>query len=299
MKRNTEARGFFFAFLNIITYGLYPVFAHYFVSYIDPLVLVSSTFLVASVPLLLNLSFHHKIQEIYRPKFLKSFLVIAFFMAIGHMLFFLGTKLTSGINSGLLLQLEPFYAIILGILFLSEKIKTSQFLATIIMVGGALVVTYKGIENFNLGDIMVVLAPVFFQIANMAVKKTLVRADFITLTAATLFYSGIFLSIVVMIFHPLLLYQLVSFRNLLIILGFGLTIRFLEFATWYKALEYIELSKASALIPFSVVISFTGSLLLLKERPTIQQYLGLFVILGGLLWFSASQFLKSNKIQKR
>ncbi|MBI3385244.1 DMT family transporter [Candidatus Gottesmanbacteria bacterium] len=298
MKRNTEAKGFFLAFLNIITYGLYPVFTHYFVYYIDPLILVSSTFLVASIPLLLNLSFHHKIQEIYHPKFLKPFLIIAFFMAFGHLLFFLGTKLTSGINSGLLLQLEPFYAIILGTLFLSEKIKRNQLLATIMMVSGALVVTYKGIGNFNLGDTLVILAPVFFQIANMAVKKTLARADFITLTAATLFYSGIFLTILVMVFNPLLLYQLASFRNLVIIFGFGLTIRFLEFATWYKALEYIDLSKASALIPFAVVISFTGSLLILKERPTVQQYLGLFTILGGLLWFTASQFLKSNKMQK-
>lgn len=293
-KKRRENIGFFYAIVNSIIWGLYPVFTHYFVSYIDPLLFAGATYLVGSVPLLISLSIKNKVAEIYRPKLLRNFLLLATSMALGSLFFFFGTKFTSGINSGLLIQLEPFYAVVIGMLFLSEKIRRTQLLATFIMVIGAMVVSYKGIDAINLGDVLIVLAPIFYQIANMFVKKVITKTSVAAVVSSSLLYSGILLVVLAIIFNPASFYQLLIVKNIVAVLVFGLFLRTLDFVTLYKALQYIPMSKTSALIPFSVIISFIGALVFLKEAATRQQYGGLFLILGGLLILAVLQLRKSD-----
>jgi len=44
----------------------------------------------------------------------------------------------------------------------------------------------------------------------------------------------------------------------------------------------------------SVAISFLGSILILKEIPSTNQYLGLLLIGGGMLWLTLQHFKVTN-----
>lgn len=63
---------------------------------------------------------------------------VALFTAAGQAFLFIGTKLTSGVNTGLLLQVEPIYSLLLGVIFLGETMGGGQIGATLIMVIGAM-----------------------------------------------------------------------------------------------------------------------------------------------------------------
>lgn len=297
--QNKEVKGFTFAILDMVTYGLLPVFSNYFVKTIDPLLFGGVTTLIGSAPLLLKLKLKNQEKDLYSQKFMKPLLGIAVLATAGSFFFFVGTKYTTGINTGLLIQLEPFYAILLSAIFLGEVIKRNQIMATLIMVLGAVVLVYKGLDQLNIGDIFIVFAPIFFQASHMIAKKIMNKvSDTDVIPAARLLYSGLLLTIFAFIVHPSSFQQLFSLQNILSIIVFAFIFRALDFYLWYQAIKRIAVSKAAAVIPLAAAISFIGSVFFLKEIPDVKQYLGLFLIMGGLIWFSIIHLRSSNKESK-
>lgn len=286
-QRDKEVKGFSFAILDMVTYGLLPVFSNYFIKTIDPLLFGGLTTLIGSSPFLLKLIMKHHEKDLYSQKFIKPLLGIAALATIGSFFFFVGTKYTTGINTGLLIQLEPFYAIVLSAIFLGEVIKRNQAMATLTMVLGAVVLVYKGINNLNIGDLFIVFAPMFFQASHMIAKKIMDKvSDTDVIPAARLLYSGLLLTILALIVRPSSFQQLFSWQNIVSIVIFAFIFRALDFYLWYQAIKRISVSKAAAVIPLAAAVSFIGSVFFLKEIPNAKQYLGLFLIMGGLIWFS-------------
>ena len=294
--QNKETSGFAFAILDMVTYGLLPVFSNYFVKTIDPLLFGGLTTLIGSSLLLLKLKLHNQEKDLYSQKFIKPLLGIALLTTAGSFFFFVGTKYTTGINTGLLIQLEPFYAIVLSAIFLGEVVKRNQIMATLTMVLGAVVLVYKGVDKLNIGDLFIVFAPMFFQASHMIAKKIMDKvSDTDVIPAARLLYSGLLLTIFALIAHPSSFQQLFSLQNVISIIVFAYIFRTLDFYLWYQAIKRISVSKAAAVIPLAAAISFIGSVFFLKEVPGIKQYLGLFLIMGGLIWFSVIHLRSSIK----
>ncbi len=220
--QNKEVGGFIFAVLDMVTFGLLPVFSNYFVKTIDPLLFAGLTTLIGSFPFLLKLKLQNQEKDLYSQKFIKSLLGIAMLTTIGSFFYFVGTKYTTGINTGLLTQIEPFYAIVLSAIFLGEVVKRNQIMATLTMVLGAIVLVYKGINQLNIGDIFIVLAPMFFQASHIIAKKIMNKvSDTDAIPAARLLYSGILLSIMAFVTNPLSFWQLFSLQNIVSIIGFA------------------------------------------------------------------------------
>jgi O-acetylserine/cysteine efflux transporter len=294
-SQDKEVKGFIFAILDMITYGLLPVFSNYFVKTIDPLLFGGLTTLIGSTPLLLKLKLKGQEKDLFSFRFTKPLLGIAILATVGSFFFFVGTKYTSGINTGLLIQLEPFYAIVLSAIFLGEVIKKNQIMATLTMVLGAVVLVYKGIDRLNIGDIFIVFAPMFFQASHMIAKKIMDKvSDTDVIPAARLLYSGFLLTALAFIVRPSSFQQLFSLQNVISIIIFAFIFRALDFYLWYQAIKRISVSRAAAVIPLAAAISFIGSIFFLKEIPNAKQYLGLSLIMGGLIWFSIIH-LKENK----
>lgn len=291
-----QALGYILALLDMVTYGSLPVVAHYFVSTIDPLLFGGLSTLIGSLPLLLLLKKQKNIHTVFADKVRNKLLIIAAILTCASITFFIGTKLTSGINTGLLLQTEPLFAVVLSALFLGEILRIPQIIATLFMVTGAFIVIYRGASNLNLGDFLILSTPVFNQIAHVITKRIMTEnINGTVISAARLFYGGIFLTFLAIIVNPKSLLELGNPNVLLSILVFAFIWRTLDVTLWYQAIQRISLSKASAILPLAAAISFLGSIVLLKETPALQHYLGLLLIGGGLVWFS---FLHLRQRQK-
>ncbi|MEK7495813.1 MAG: DMT family transporter [Patescibacteria group bacterium] len=270
-------------FSGMILWGMYPLFTHKFVLGIDPLFLVSVSTLIASIPFIIQLLLKKEFGQLFLSKNLKTLLFIALFTAIGHGFLFVGTKLTSGTNTGLLLQVEPIYSLILGVIFLGEIISSSQVGATLLMVIGAITIVYKGGVNLNLGDILVLFSPLMFQISHAIAKKLLNKGtDIFLILAGRQLYGGLMLLFFSFIMNKSII-NLFNFNSLTSALYLGLFLSAISFC-WFSSIKKIPVSVASSFLPLTAVVSLLGSVFFLKETISIQQYLGFFFIVGGMIW---------------
>lgn len=270
--------------LGMILWGMYPIFTHRFVLTLDPLFLVSVSMLIASVPFIIQLILKKEYKQLFSQKILKTLIPVALFTAAGQAFLFTGTKLTSGVNTGLLLQVEPIYSLLLGIIFLGEMIGNGQIGATLIMVIGAMTIVYKkGGVNLNFGDLLILLSPLMFQISHFIGKKLLNKGAKINLIlAGRHLYGGIMLIIFAFMSNKSII-NLFNFNNLMLTSFLGIYLSIIALI-WYSSIKKIPVSVASSFLPLTALVSLLGSVFFLKERINIQQYIGFFFIVGGMLW---------------
>ncbi|MEK7633511.1 MAG: DMT family transporter [Patescibacteria group bacterium] len=53
---------------------------------------------------------------------------------------------------------------------------------------------------------------------------------------------------------------------------------------WYTSIKKIPVSIASSFLPLTALVSLFGSAFFLREVISVQQYIGFFFIVGGMLW---------------
>ncbi|MGQ9722837.1 MAG: DMT family transporter, partial [Candidatus Jordarchaeum sp.] len=198
-------------------------------------------------------------------------------------LFFFGSTMTSGINSSILLQSEPVYSIVLCYFLLRELIRKKQIAVTLLILCGTIIVLYNGVLSLNIGDILVLLTPLFWQIAHVLGRKILEKASTYVVTTGRILYGGLLLFILTLVpgFSE---YGFLVDPGIVLILVLQGLIAFAGSAlVWYEAIARINLSKATAIIApypiFSVILAWT----LLGETVSIYQIAGLAIILVGML----------------
>lgn len=286
--------GFLFALADMVTYGLLPVFSRYFAVMINPLLFGGLSMIVGAMPLLIVMARVGTLKFLYKGKHLVKLIGFVSLTSLGSIFFFLGAKLTTGINTGLLTQIEPLYALVLAVLIMKEKTTVKQVLALTIMVVGAIVLSYRGIDSINIGDILIVTAPLLFQVSHLIAKQiNNITNETNLIPTARLLYGGLILTSISLFIQPSAILEILSLQIIGSIIFFGLIFRTLDLWLWYQAIHRISPAKASALIPLAGLISFLGSLVILREQPTLYHYLGLILILGGITWYSHLQYLKS------
>lgn len=274
---------YFILLFGMTLWGMYPLFTHRFVLALDPLFLVSISTLIASIPFIIQLIIKKQVDKLFSAEILKTLLLVSLFTAVGQAFLFVGTKMTSGTNTGLLLQVEPIYSLILGAVFFREIIGSSQIGATLLMVIGAMIIVYKGGRSINIGDILILLSPLMFQISHVIAKKLINKGTEITLIlAGRQLYGGILL----------LLFSLITSRSILSLFNYrylmsGFYLGLFASVTalcWYVSIKKISVSSASSFLPLTALVSLVGSAFFLKEMISIQQYIGFFFIVGGMIW---------------
>ncbi|MCJ7656335.1 MAG: DMT family transporter, partial [Candidatus Atribacteria bacterium] len=118
-----EKEGIIFTIITIFLAGSLPIVAKYGVGIINPLFFATSCSLVAGICLFIVTLIKGNWKILFFKKYLFYFFIIGFFgITLSNMLFFYGVTLTSGINSAILLQIEPIYSLFIGYIFLNERI---------------------------------------------------------------------------------------------------------------------------------------------------------------------------------
>jgi drug/metabolite transporter (DMT)-like permease len=268
----------------MVLWGLYPIFTHYFVRSLDPVFLSSVSTVFSSVPFLVMLLFSKNKSYAKPARILKPIFLTAFFAGVGSMLLFTGTRLTSGTNTGLLLQVEPMYALLLGVYIFKEKFDRGKFSATLLMVLGAVVIIYKGFVPPNIGDIFVLFTTLMFQISHVFVKRLLDKGEDMTwILFLRQLLGGLMLVIFACIISPSFL-QLATSPESVLHAGFLGIYLSAVILLWYSAVKKMPLSVASSFLPITALVALIASALFLKETITTQHIFGFILIVSGMLW---------------
>jgi len=279
----TETIGMIFVVIQILTGAVQPVFTKFIVGIINPLFAASMVSLIGCIIPLILLTRKDRLKVIFEKKNMKEILLIGFFGTVmTYSFFFFGAQLTSGINTAILMQAEPIYSIILGYFILREKITSKQILSTLLIVSGVLIVIYNGTISLNIGDLLIVLTPLFYQISHVIAKKTMKRIGTYAVQGGRYLFGGLILLLLSSILNMNQFSLLMKPINLTTIILLGLVVAGIGSLAWYEAIKRINLSKATAMIAPYSILSIILAWFVLSEFPSVYQISGLILVLIGM-----------------
>jgi drug/metabolite transporter (DMT)-like permease len=324
-KFYNSSRGLIFALIVLIGNGIHPIINNLrpeeFSSTIFVLQMSIWEFLCSFIVFL--------IQKIKKRKNLKSvvetrsvsgqicyskkhlffrMLIIGLIFAIATYGYVEGLKLAGSISGSIALKISPIYAIIIGFLFLREKINFKQILITFFMLFGIYYLGTNGtflIDQFSIGFAILLVVPLLWIIAHALTKqllenKILVPNQVIFIRTGIISLSFLIINLIVIGGNELLL----SFINpsfLLFSFLMGFTYFFMHFS-WYSSITSIDLSYASALVTPSPAITTLLVFLLKMEEFHYYQLIGMiwaFVGLYALILINKKSPEKKEKEKKR
>ena len=285
-----EREGVILVIICVFIHGAHPILGKYGVSLVSPLFFASLTNLIAAAGLVLIILLKRESLVILIKKrfFILLFLIGFFGTTLSNVMFFYGVRLTSGINSAILLQVEPIYSLIIGYLLLKERVSTRQIISTLLIIFGTLMVIYQGTSRMNWGDILILLTPLCYQVGHFFSKQLLNETEISPLFIATgrTFYGGLIL-LILNRFTGSHEFDILTQSNILaIFIFYGIVVYALSYLTFYGAIKRINLSKASAIISVYPAISIILARFILKEVPDFYQLGGFFVIMLGIFYLA-------------
>lgn len=285
-----EREGVILVIICVFIHGAHPILGKYGVSLVSPLFFASLTNLIAAAGLVLIILLKRESLTILIKKrfFILLFLIGFFGTTLSNVMFFYGVRLTSGINSAILLQVEPIYSLIIGYLLLKERVSTRQIISTLLIIFGTLMVIYQGTSRMNWGDILILLTPLCYQVGHFFSKQLLNETEISPLFIATgrTFYGGLIL-LILNRFTGSHEFDILTQSNILaIFIFYGIVVYALSYLTFYGAIKRINLSKASAIISVYPAISIILARFILKEVPDFYQLGGFFIIMLGIFYLA-------------
>jgi len=201
--------------------------------------------------------------------------------------------------ASILLQLQAFISPFLALLFLKQKIKTKQLIGFIIAAVGLLTIGIgsgtKGVSSIPLNAmILTICAPVFWSLANIiaifASEKATAEGETLDMLGLVVWSSLIppipMLGIALLVDTPQTLLNAVMNLSAMSIfsalyLSVGATI--FGYGMWNILISKYTISKIA---PLSLLVPITGLLtarVVLQEQLSIIQWLGVLIILAGLM----------------
>jgi O-acetylserine/cysteine efflux transporter len=285
-----------FVLSQVALYGLFPIVINYGAKIMPPILFLAMSTLTGTAVLFIYLLATRRFKDIFNKKAYKYiFGVIIFIAIIPKLLIILGTSLTSGTNTAILLQAEIIFTFLICSIFFHEKITLKRLIGATIVLSGATAVLYQGSFDINTGDLLIIAGTFFFPIGNIFAKKALQ----LTSAAAILFLrsivAGLFLLMLsfavegtsgTFLFH--------ANTNLFYILINGILIMALTKVLWYEGLRRIDISKAVAIGISSPAFSLLFAYMFLSEIPNAYQIFGVAAIIAGVLIITRKPFNKAK-----
>lgn len=296
MKKN---KGIIFFILAFALAGTSVIAARYVVDKLATFTFISISLFFALV-LLIPISIgklKHIIRKMKGIDWLRIFLQSLFGIILFRLLLFSGLRLTSSGEAGVLTGVTPAITVLLARLCLKELMDKKHIIGIVSTIGGILLIqglitntnTFK-MEHF-IGNILILCAAACESIFNILsrisyLKSTSNESSVMNpLTQTTLVVGTAFImSFIAAIFeNPLPLIISLELKGWLALIWYGFFVTALAFIFWYSGIKRCQANIAAV---FSSMMPFTGlllSVLILKETISMQQWIGGFLIIFGMI----------------
>lgn len=205
-------------------------------------------------------------------------------------------------NVGVVVCVSPLFIALLAHFFLNgEKLKASFFIGFVAAIAGIILISFNGSTSFKLsplGDILAVLAAIVWAVYSILLKKLDGHGyNSIAVTRHIFFYGLIFMIPALFVFHFKFGFErFADATNLFNILFLGLAASALCFATWNFAVKLLGAVTTSVYIYIVPVVTVITSVIVLHEKITLIELLGIALTLTGLI-ISEGKIRIKKKIQ--
>ncbi|KKU79653.1 MAG: hypothetical protein UY04_C0005G0028 [Parcubacteria group bacterium GW2011_GWA2_47_7] len=198
-------------------------------------------------------------------------------------LFFTGLTMTSALSAGLIHKTLFLWVILFAYPFLKERLSTGQLVGVVaIFISNLFIGGFTGFQ-FNLGELLVLLATILWAIENIIAKKILADVSSMTVAGVRMTLGSIILLAFLVVsgrFTPLTDLSMIQWgwtiATSVLLLGYVLT--------WYTSLKYAPATYVAALlVPATVVTNVLSAVFVTHTWSTMQGLSAFFAMLGAVL----------------
>ena len=225
-----------------------------------------------------------------------ALLAIALLEVGGTLFFFLSIKAVSNpAVVSFLANMNPLFVVIMGIIFLRERLNTLEIIGIIIIFIGTVIISLKGSSNidsiFIPGVQYIIISGIIYSIAAVIAKKQILLVDASLMALSRIILLFTFSAIVLVVLELPVAISATAFKNVAIgsVLG-----PFLTATLGYMAIKYIKVSKASMIGSVRSLFVLIGAYVYFGNFPTYWQIIGGLITITGVILISLGK-LKLNK----
>lgn len=279
-----KLKGYFFAVLSAITYGLIPLFAIPFKSEalsFDTVLFYRFFFAAAMIGIFLL----GKGSSLKVPlKELSTLALLGIMFALSSTCLFMGYDyLSAGVASTILFMYPVFVALIMGIFF-KEKVTWITSAAIILALIGVCILSVKG-ENFEVnvpGLIIVLLSALFYAIYIVMVNKSNVKSmSGAKLTTYSMFFCSMFFMFKSLLQGNSLVLPSVSTAAWIAVFAFVTAV--ISCISLVYAVHYIGSTPTAIVGAVEPVTAVLISVILFGEALTVNLVAGIVLIVGAVI----------------
>ncbi|WP_457557721.1 EamA family transporter [Candidatus Harpocratesius sp.] len=314
--------GILYALIVLIGNGIHPIINNSRPSSLEPIpfvLMMSFWEFIICLPFVIferknkkNVSSNNflKIKELndkMKFRLISKLIVIGILFTVAGFFYVEGMKKAGAIPSSIALKSSPIYALIIGTIFLKEKISFPQIFFTILMLTSLYYLGTNGtwyIGQFSIWFGVLLLVPLLWIIGH-SLTKPLLESQTISPFQIILIRTGIM--VLIFFFFSIIIYgfsstviRLVEFSMLKFSFFMGITYFFMHFS-WYNSISTISISYASALVTPSPIITVVLATIFLGDSFEFYHLVGLItsiICLYGLILINhSSNNLSVNKIR--
>ncbi len=206
---------------------------------------------------------------------------------LGPIFFLQGLANTSAINTSLLVNINPLFLSVLGVIVLKETFTRSLITGISLMSLGILILSTKGFTegfDFSNGDYMIILSALSYSIGTLIFKRYVHNENITTLVAYRSTMATLIIGGVLMIVSPHELANIGKLMQHTHILGaYAIIGIILTYMLHYYALENTSITNNALFTLTSPIIGVTYAHLFLGEQLTGIHMVSMGIIIVGLL----------------
>ena len=206
---------------------------------------------------------------------------------LGPLFFLQGLNHTTAINTSLLVNVNPLFLSVLGVIILKESFTKSLISGLSIMSLGILVLSTKGFSEgftFNNGDYLIILSALSYSVGTLVFKKYVHNHNITLLVAYRSTMATLLTGALLFWISPEEIANIGHLANQVhILILYGIVGIILTYILHYYALENTSIANNALFSLTSPIIGVTYAYIFLNEQITMIHIVSMGIILVGLL----------------
>ena len=214
--------------------------------------------------------------------YIKIFLYTSILTSIGAALWIISIR-TIGIPlSSFLMKAQTLFALMLGMMFLGERLNKGETVGIAITITGGVIVAYQSDIGLLIGTFTALSAAFFYSALSFIVKKYAQHLNM--LTVANLRALGVAIFLLIYLFVTGTFEMPTRLIDIIFMALGGITGAYIAKACQFQAIKLIDVSRTTAVLPMESIFVVLLSYFIFKEIPSTIKLIGGALIITGVIF---------------
>jgi drug/metabolite transporter (DMT)-like permease len=214
-------------------------------------------------------------------KYTTIFILSSIVTAIGAALWIFSLRTIGPPLTSFLMKSQTLFSLLLGIIFLGERLNKGETVGIIVTIAGGIIVAYQREGYLIFGTLMALLSAFFYSLLSFLVKK--IAQDLNMLTVANLRALGV--AIVAIIYLIITgRFQIPGLTDLVLMAFGGLTGAYIAKACQFQSIKLLDVSRSTAVMPMESLFVILFSFFIFDDLPSFIKLIGGAGIIIGVVF---------------